>query len=244
MRIAILGYGKMGKAIEEIALKHQHEIVLKINSHNRKNLTVEALKTADVVIEFSRPENAVENINLCFAAGVPVVVGTTGWYANLPKIKEDCFSKRGSLLYGTNFSVGVNIFYALNKKLASIMNGFPTYKVSVEEIHHTQKLDAPSGTATSLANQILAEMPRKKSWETIHRATTEIPLPETHFPVFYDRIDGVPGYHKVVYTSEIDKLEISHEAFNRQGFALGAVLAAEFLEDKKGVYTTDDLFEF
>jgi 4-hydroxy-tetrahydrodipicolinate reductase len=243
LKIALLGYGKMGHMIEEIAKERGHEVPLTIGSQNRKELTKEQLKQADVVIEFSRPDAAIDNINLCLEAGVPVVVGTTGWYEKLAEVKQKCESVNGSLVYGTNFSVGVNILFALNKQLAKWMNDFADYDVSVEEIHHKQKLDAPSGTAITIAEGILDNLDRKNKWEVQHVNDTE-KLPNDVLAVKYDRQDGVPGTHIVTYTSAIDEIRLYHEAFNRKGFALGAVLAAEFLKDKKGIFTPQDIFKF
>jgi len=243
LKIALLGYGKMGHMIEEIAKDRGHEVPLTIDADNRSGLTKEQLKQADVVIEFSTPDSALENIFFCLEAGVPVVVGTTGWYEKLAEVKQKCESVNGSLVYGTNYSVGVNILFALNKQLAKWMNGFPDYDVSVEEIHHKQKLDAPSGTAITIAEGILDNLDRKDKWEVQHVNDTN-KLADDILAVKYDRQDGVPGTHSVTYTSPIDEIRLYHEAFNRKGFALGAVLAAEFLKDKKGIFTPQDIFKF
>ena len=234
MKIALVGYGKMGKEIEAIALHRHHEIVLRINSKNSAELDPKLLKQADVAIEFSNPQTVSAHIEKCFSAGLPVVVGTTGWYEDFKKITELCEEKNGSLFHATNFSVGVNLFFKVNSYLAQLMDRYAEYDVSMEEIHHIHKLDKPSGTAISLANQILEAIERKKNW-SISEAH-----PDTLF--IKDVREGeVPGTHIIRYASPVDTLEISHTAHNRKGFALGAVLAAEFLAGKKGIYTMDDL---
>ncbi len=243
MKIALMGYGKMGKKIEEIALKRGHEIVLKIDISNRATLTHEALKQADVVIEFSTPATVLENIQFCFEAGVPIVVGTTGWAPHVDEIKHACIKKAGTILYSSNFSIGVNILFALNKFLAHCMSAYEDYEISMYESHHTQKLDAPSGTAVSLANDANNILYKKDKWVTLKNGDPTH-LGRNEFPVYYDREENVTGYHEVSYTSSIDKIKISHEAFNRDGFALGAVIGAEFVLDKKGIFTTEDLFKF
>ena len=229
MKIALLGYGKMGKVIERIALKRGHEIVL------RKNIsdTFEGLENADVAIDFSAPDAAVSNISTCFNSGIPIVSGTTGWLDEYENIVTLCNEKKGAFLYGSNFSLGVNIFFELNNYLAKIMSKFNQYKVELEEIHHLQKLDAPSGTAISLANGIIQNS-NYKNWSLEKGNPNEI---------FIDakRIDNVPGTHTVSYNSEVDLIEIKHVAHNREGFALGAVLAAEFLKEKEGIFTMKDV---
>jgi len=234
MKIAILGYGKMGKVIEEIALQRGHSIPLKVNRESL-NFDIELLKECDVAIEFSSPESAIENINKCFDANVPVVVGTTGWYAELNAVQERCISENKGLLYATNFSVGVNIFYEINKKLAALMDANSQYDVEVEETHHTQKLDAPSGTAISLAEGIIDNLDRKDSWKN------DKIVSKNELSIDSIRTENLPGTHIVKYESDIDVVEIKHEAKNRKGFAFGAVLAAEFMNDKKGVYTMKDV---
>ena len=243
MKIALLGYGKMGKRIDELATARGHEVILKIGSSSRATLTKEELAKADVVIEFTTPSTVVENINFCFEAGVPVVVGTTGWLANLKEISRKCIDEQGTLLHSSNFSIGVNVLFAMNKFLAACMRQFPEYEVSLYESHHTQKLDAPSGTAVTLANGINDVLSYKDKWVTLKNGDDQ-KLEGNEFPVFYDREDNVTGFHEISYRSEIDRIKISHEAFNRDGFALGSVLAAEFVKDKKGIYTTEDLFKF
>jgi 4-hydroxy-tetrahydrodipicolinate reductase len=247
MKIALLGYGKMGKIIEGIALSRQHEIVLKIDKANQHDLTVENLQKADVAIEFSTPGTVLDNISTCFSAGVPVVVGTTGWHNMMASVKANCEESGNTLLYATNFSVGVNIFFHVNKILAKLMNNYPYYEVQVEEIHHTQKLDSPSGTAITIAEGILDNLESKKEWVNLltnaptaedNTVTADQLLIESH------RIESVPGTHTVIYDSEVDSIEFKHTAHNRNGFALGAVLAAEWVQDKKGFYSVEDMFNF
>lgn len=248
MKIALLGYGKMGKMIEQIALERKHEIVLKITQENLYDLTLANLQLADVAIEFSTPHTVLENIKFCFDAGIPIVVGATGWYNHLQDIKNECLNRNASLIYASNFSVGVNIFFHMNKMLAKIMNRFPDYEVQVEEIHHTQKLDAPSGTAITIAEGIIENIPVKEAWTNIvsgeiaddstKTITSNQLLIESH------RIEKVPGTHTVVYDSEVDSIEFKHTAHNRSGFALGAVLAAEWIKERKGFFTAADLFNF
>ncbi|MCU0360407.1 MAG: 4-hydroxy-tetrahydrodipicolinate reductase [Bacteroidia bacterium] len=234
MRIVLFGYGKMGKEIEQIALQRKHEIILKIDETNVEHISSDDLKKADVGIEFSTPHSVIKNIHTAFDVKLPLVVGTTGWYDQLEKIKSDCLKKDGALFYASNFSLGVNLFFKVNSYLAELMNKYEDYEVSMEEIHHIHKLDKPSGTAISLANQILEKINRKKNWSISEKK------PETLF--IQDVREGeVPGTHIVRYKSGIDDIEIMHKAHNRKGFALGAVLAAEFLHNKKGVYTMSDL---
>lgn len=229
MKIALLGYGKMGKVIERIALERGHEIVLKKSSVN----SFDGLETADAAIEFSIPDAAVKNISQALNLGIPVVSGTTGWLEQYHNIAKLCEEKNGAFIYGSNFSLGVNIFFELNSHLAKMMRTLNQYKVSMEEIHHTQKLDAPSGTAISLAKDIIAESDYA-GW------AIENPKPEDIF-IDVKRIENVPGTHVVTYESEIDSIEIKHTAHNREGFALGAVIAAEWLAGKTGIYTMKDV---
>ena len=247
MKIALLGYGKMGKIIENIALDRKHEIVLKIDNSNANQLTEENLQKADVAIEFSTPSTVLGNIESCFKAGVPIVVGTTGWHHELAQIKEQCQYRKASMLYATNFSVGVNIFFHVNKLLARLMNNYPYYDVQVEEIHHTQKLDSPSGTAITIAEGIIDNLEGKKEWKNVlmsgDNANGEMVNPDEVL-IESLRIENVPGTHTVIYDSEIDSIEFKHTAHNRNGFALGAVLAAEWLKDKKGFYSVEDMFDF
>ena len=245
MKIAILGYGKMGRIIEQFATERGHEIVLKINIDNTEDLTLTNLGMADVAIDFSTPDSALSNIELCFDAGVPVVVGTTGWYGHLQTVKNKCEQGNNTLLYASNFSVGVNVFFFVNKVLAKIMNRYPQYEVQVEEIHHTQKLDSPSGTAMTISEGILSELDRKNEWinELIGSGEEFIVKPD-QLLIESHRIEDVPGTHTVIYSSEVDDIEFKHKAHNRAGFALGAVLAAEWLEDKNGFYNITDMFDF
>lgn len=245
MKIALLGYGKMGRIIEQFALDRGHEIVLKITSGNQEDLNAERLREADVAIDFSTPGTVLANIEACFDANVPVVVGTTGWYGKLQEVKDRCVERNKSLLYGSNFSIGVNVFFHVNKILARIMNRYPQYDVLVEEIHHTQKLDAPSGTAITIAEGILDGLDRKGEWvgelvgdnqEVIPRADQL--LIESH------RLEDVPGTHTVIYSSEVDDIEFKHKAHSRAGFALGAVVAAEWLQGRQGFYSVKDIFDF
>jgi 4-hydroxy-tetrahydrodipicolinate reductase len=245
MRIAILGYGKMGRIIEQFATERGHEIVLKVNVDNTEDLTLANLKKADVAIDFSTPDSALSNIELCFDAGVPVVVGTTGWYGHLQTVKNKCVQGNNTLLYASNFSIGVNVFLFVNKVLAKIMNRYPQYEVQVEEIHHTQKLDSPSGTAMTISEGILSELDRKNEWinELIGSGKEFIVKPD-QLLIESHRIEDVPGTHTVIYSSEVDDIEFKHKAHHRAGFALGAILAAEWLENKTGFYTISDMFDF
>ena len=238
MKIAIIGYGKMGQMIEGIAVERGHEVVLKIHIDNTEEFTKEATRAADVAIEFTAPESAFENVKRCIDFGVPVVSGSTGWNKNLPEAKTYCLQKGGAFLHASNFSIGVNIFFQLNKVLAKLMAPHQEYDVSLKEIHHTQKVDSPSGTAVTLAEQVIENLGRKKNWVNKPATGTE------ELSIVSERIDPAPGIHHVKYTSEIDDIEIIHTAHSRKGFALGAVLAAEFLSGKKGVFTMDDVLKF
>jgi 4-hydroxy-tetrahydrodipicolinate reductase len=248
MKIALLGYGKMGKIIERIAMDRRHEIVLKIDLDNQHELTTENLQKADVAIEFSTPATVLNNITQCFNAGVPVVVGTTGWYDKLEQVKQQSEHNSNALIYATNFSVGVNIFFHVNKILAKLMNGYPYYDVQVEEIHHTQKLDSPSGTAITIAEGIVENLDSKKEWLNVLTPDGDETADENVKPdqllIESFRIDSVPGTHTVLYDSEVDTIELKHTAHNRNGFALGAVLAAEWIQGKKGFHSVNDMFDF
>jgi 4-hydroxy-tetrahydrodipicolinate reductase len=247
MKIALLGYGKMGKIIEKIATDRKHEIVLKIDFDNLHQLTAENLKQADVAIEFTTPSSVLSNINVCFEAGVPVVVGTTGWYDKLKEIKQQCEAGDHTLLYATNFSVGVNIFFHINKILARLMNNYPYYEVQVEEIHHTQKLDSPSGTAITIAEGIIENLDAKKDWANVLVADgkdSDDNVGNNALLIESYRMDSVPGTHTVIYDSEVDSIEFKHTAHNRNGFALGAVLAAEWLKENSGFHSVNDMFNF
>lgn len=234
MNIALLGYGKMGKEIEKIALNRKHQIVLKVDKDNADTITSADLQTADVAIEFSTPHTVLSNIQKCFDANVPVIVGTTGWYDDFEKIKAACEKGKQGLFYASNFSLGVNLFFKVNKYLAELMNKYPEYDVCMEEIHHIHKLDKPSGTAITLAHQIISKMDRKNKWSIDDNSS------DTLF--IEDKREGeVPGTHIIKYRSAVDDIEIMHKAHNRQGFALGSVIAAEFMKGKKGIYTMEDI---
>ncbi len=237
MKIALLGYGKMGKEIEKIALERKHEITLVIDINNQHEFSVENLKKSDVAIDFSTPQTAYANILKCFEAGIPVVCGTTGWLDKLEDIRERCADNTQTFFYASNYSVGVNVFFALNRMLASLMNQLPDYDAEIKEIHHIHKLDAPSGTAITLANDLITTVDRKKQWE-LGQASSKDTLKITAV-----RENEVPGTHIITWDSPVDRIEIMHEAKSRKGFALGAVLAAEFIKDKKGVYSMEDMLK-
>ncbi|MBN4085202.1 4-hydroxy-tetrahydrodipicolinate reductase [Flavobacteriaceae bacterium AH-315-B10] len=230
MKIALLGYGKMGKVIEKIALQSNHEIVLKID----KDIKSYDISLADVAIDFSVPTAAVTNISECLAHNIPVISGTTGWLDDYDTVVDLCLEKKGAFLYASNFSLGVNIFFELNKNLARMMKNLSQYDVSLEEIHHTQKLDAPSGTAITLAEDII-ENSNYINWKS--GATNEA----NQIPIEAKRIENVSGTHTINYESQVDSINITHTAHNRNGFALGAIIAAEWLLDKKGVFTMNDV---
>lgn len=236
MEIALIGYGKMGKAIEEIALQRGHQIALKVSRNNKMAFTESNLQTADVAIEFTQPDAALENVLTCLNAGLPVVCGTTGWNAQTGKAKEKCLELNGSFLQSSNFSIGVNIFFEINRRLAAMMDNYPDYDIAVMETHHLEKKDRPSGTAITLAEQILENVHRKQHWHL-----QELNLGEDIIPIISNREDAVPGTHLVKYSSDIDDLEIKHTAHSRRGFALGAVLAAEFIRNRKGIFTMRDV---
>ena len=235
MKIALIGYGKMGKVIDRLAIDKGHEIVLRINERVQANN--EALLKADVAIEFSTPESAAANIYACFEAGIPVVVGTTGWYDQFPNIEDQCKANNHTLFYATNFSVGVNIFFELNRYLSRMMNRFDNYTPKMLEIHHTEKLDAPSGTAITLAEDLIYEMDRLKGWKN------EEVWDDDRLSILSERKPDVPGTHRVEYESAIDSIAIRHEAKGREGFASGAIAAAEWVAGKQGVFTMKDLLK-
>lgn len=235
MKIALVGYGKMGKAIEEIALNKGHEVVLRITIDNTEDLTYDNLRQADVAIEFTGPESAFKNLKMCLSSGIPVVSGSTGWLEHWDELVKICEDNNGALIYASNYSIGVNLFFELNLYLAELMNKYDEYDVKMEEIHHTQKLDAPSGTAISLAQQILQRIERKKNW--INSATQKA----DEIEIISKRIDPAPGTHSIKYTSGIDDIEIIHTAHNRKGFAGGALKAAEFIVGKTGIFTMKDV---
>lgn len=239
MKIALLGYGRMGKAIGKIAGDRGHEIVLKVDEENWENCRDEQLRQADVAVDFSVPAVAVKHYKWCFDNGVPVVSGTTGWLDSWEEVIDYCRQKEGGFFYASNFSVGVNLFFHLNKYLAKLMAGFCDYKVYIEETHHIHKLDAPSGTAITLAQGILEHHPAYRSWQLAHEA----PMAGDVLPVTAKREGEVSGIHAVTYKSEVDEVEIRHSAFSREGFARGAVLAAEFMQGRRGVYGMDDLLK-
>jgi len=238
MKIALIGYGKMGKTIEQIIHEQQNEadeIVLKIGENNLNDFTVENLRKADVAIEFTQPEAAIANIYKCFEAGVPVVVGTTAWLNQLDEVTRVCQEKNGTLFYAPNFSIGVNIFFEVNRHLATLMNRQPQYEVSMEEIHHTEKKDAPSGTAIKAAEVMLTELKRYNAWKLDVADST------TAFPIIAKREPEVPGTHTVTYKCGVDELVFTHQAHSRKGFAEGAVAAARWVIGKKGVYQMKDM---
>src|SRR5579862_285805 len=235
MKIALIGYGKMGKAIEEVAIQRGHEIVLKIDIGNLSQFNEVALAQANVAIEFTTPHSAFQNIMTCLQARIPVVSGTTGWLNKFEEVKKYCGDYDGAFLYASNFSIGVNIFFEINKMLAKLMTKQEEYDMSITEIHHTEKRDAPSGTAITLAEQILENIPRKKKW--VNNKTIDA----SELEIISERIDPAPGTHKVQYSSTTDNIEIIHTAHNRRGFATGSVAAAEFLQNKKGVFSMKDV---
>jgi len=235
MKIALIGYGKMGKVIEQVALDRGHEIVLRIGSRNLQEFSPQNLVLADVAIEFTGPESALHNVMQCMEAGVPVVCGSTGWNNKLYLAKEKCAVTHTAFLHASNFSVGVNIFFEINRQLAALMNDRPEYEVRVEETHHTEKKDAPSGTAITIAEQILEALDRKEHWSPDAHASGNL------LPIVAYREADVPGKHNVKYSSAIDEIEIIHTAHSREGFALGAVLAAEYIRHRKGIFTMRDV---
>ncbi|PRD47004.1 4-hydroxy-tetrahydrodipicolinate reductase [Sphingobacterium haloxyli] len=245
MKIVILGYGKMGQLIEKFSMKRGHEIFLIVDKNNRESISADDIAEADVAIDFSEPAAALDNIHLCFEANLPIVVGTTGWYDHLDEVQSICEDENQTMLYGSNFSIGVNVFFHVNKLLAKAMSPYKQYDVQVEEIHHIHKLDAPSGTAITIAEGILENTSDKTKWvnDVIGEGEEVIPksdelLIESH------RIEEVPGTHTVLYSSEVDQIEFKHTAHSRAGFALGAVVAAEWVQDKKGFYQITEMFDF
>lgn len=238
MKIALIGYGKMGKEIERIAQDRGHSIVSIVDENNLVEFDSPAFKSADVAIEFTTPASAMNNYRKCFAAQVPVVAGTTGWLEHLPEVKEACEKNSQTFFYASNYSLGVNIFFAVNKYLAKIMNQFPDYTVRMEETHHIHKLDAPSGTAITLAEGIIENVDRKSDWHL------ETEMKAADLAIHCIREGEVPGIHEIFYESEADVISIKHDAKNRRGFALGAVLAAEFTCGKKGFLGMQDMLNF
>ncbi|MFZ9387398.1 MAG: 4-hydroxy-tetrahydrodipicolinate reductase [Chitinophagaceae bacterium] len=235
MKIALIGYGKMGKAIEEIAVRRGHTIALTIDITNLDDFKKENLARADVAIEFTGPHSAYENVKSLIDWGIPLVCGSTGWTEHFEAMKVKCKEKNGSFIYASNFSIGVNLFFELNKKLATLMAGHPEYEVILEETHHTQKKDAPSGTAITLAEQVLSIIERKKRW------INELSDNPEDLEIISQRVDPAPGTHSVKYSSVVDDIEIIHTAHSRTGFAGGAVLAAEYIHNKKGFFTMKEV---
>ena len=237
MNIALIGYGKMGKIIEEIAISRGHTIIAKSNSEN----PIEKIDFSgiDVAIEFTVPHFAVNHIEYCVNNNTPVVVGTTAWNDKLSYVKEYVTKNDGCILYASNFSIGVNIFFDINRRLAKLMTDHTEYKASIQEIHHLDKIDAPSGTAVSIANDMISENDNFNSW--IHNENTPPQTQDEQVGVTSFRVKGVPGTHAIEYKSEIDDIKLTHVAHNRKGFALGAVIAAEWIQGKKGIYTMQDL---
>lgn len=230
MKIALVGYGKMGHIIDELATRKGHEIVARLN----ETPTAENLNNPDVVIEFSNPEVAFNNIKICLENKIPVICGTTGWLDQKPEIEEIALQNKTAFLYGSNFSLGVNLFFALNEKLSNLMKDFSEYNVQLKEIHHTQKKDAPSGTAISIAEGIIKNDPRFNAWKLEETQNQEL-------GIFAIRENEVPGTHSVYYKSDVDEIEIKHTAFNRNGFAVGAIVAAEWIIGKQGNFTMNDV---
>ncbi|MDR1180497.1 MAG: 4-hydroxy-tetrahydrodipicolinate reductase [Bacteroidales bacterium] len=235
MNIAILGYGRMGEQIEKVALEHKHKIVAYIDNKKDWEKQINNLKKSDVAIDFSTPEVVIENIYKCFDLNIPIVVGTTGWHQRLQEVKEKCLEKSQSLIHASNFSLGVNLFVALNKALAKIMNGYDDFDVSIEEIHHTGKKDSPSGTAIVLANDIIKYLARKETW--INGTNDN----ETELSIKSERLNNNIGTHIVTYSSLLDTIEIKHTSLSRKNFAIGAVLSAEWIIGKKGFFTINDM---
>jgi 4-hydroxy-tetrahydrodipicolinate reductase len=236
MNIALYGTGKMGRAIEEVALKRGHAVGLKVNAANAGTLPV----GMDVAIEFSKPDQALANMVLCLKAGVPIVVGTTGWYERLPEVKAMVEEHGGTLLWASNFSIGVNLFFRVNKHLAKLMDQQPAYAVRIDEVHHVHKLDSPSGTAITLARDIDLATARYTGWVgSGHEALAD----RGAVPIASERVGEVPGKHSITWASAEDKLTITHDAFGRQGFATGAVVAAEWIRGRKGLFTMDDVLD-
>lgn len=242
MNILILGYGKMGKTIERIATERGHHIIAKVDVDNREEV-LEELDTSQVnaAIEFTQPESAPPNIRYCLKHGIPVISGTTGWLRDKSSVDDYCIEQNGTFFYASNFSIGVNIFFKVNEYLASIMKNYKEYEPEVEEIHHTQKKDAPSGTAISIAEGMLKHLPAKNDWLLEGRQSA---TPEQNIQIRSVREGNVPGTHTVSYHSEIDDIQIKHQAHGREGFALGAVLVAEWIKNKKGILGMDDFIKF
>lgn len=236
MKIGLFGYGKMGKAIEQMAVQQSHEVAFKIDAANAASFPIQDLQHADVCIDFSTPDVAFDNIKKSISAGIPIVSGTTGWLNRKNIIDQFCLDNNGTFLYASNFSIGVNIFFSINKKLSQMMAKHH-YIPSLEEIHHTQKLDAPSGTAISLAKDIIESSDELETW--INQSSDS----KKELGVISKRIDHVPGTHQINWSSPIDTIELKHTAHSRQGFVIGALLAANFVKDKKGIFTMNDVLD-
>lgn len=239
MKIALLGYGRMGQEVGSIAKERDHQISLIVDSSSGAFKGAD-LKDADVAIDFTLPEVATSHILTAIEFDVPIVVGTTGWYHELPTIQEKCAEKNGTLFYAPNFSIGVNILFEVNKQLARLMNYQPEYSPSISESHHTGKKDAPSGTASKLADHLTALLTHKISWQTLEMSEAPATVSQDTCPVYYSREEGAIGKHTVRYQSSIDEISIQHQAYNRRGFALGALKAAEWVKEKQGIYTMED----
>ncbi|MCF8244394.1 MAG: 4-hydroxy-tetrahydrodipicolinate reductase [Saprospiraceae bacterium] len=246
MNLVLIGLGKMGKTIKNLSEKAGDSVVLTIDLENRHEFTPENLRKADVAIEFSRPETAFENIRTCLEAGLPVVSGTTGWLDRFEEAKTICEAKNGALFYASNYSIGVNVFFAVNRYLAKLMEGQMQYDVRMEETHHTQKLDHPSGTAITLAQGILENFAKKKDWQTYLQSTEneQFNSQPNSLNIISKRVENVPGTHVVTWESNIDTIEISHTAHSREGFAAGAIAAARWLVGKQGCFGMQDLLGF
>lgn len=238
MKIALIGYGKMGHQIERIAIERGHDIVSIIDANNISDFGSPAFKNADVAIEFSTPASAIDNYRKCFAAHIPVVAGTTGWLEHLDEVKAACVGGKQTFFYASNYSLGVNIFFALNEFLAKIMDRYNDYNVKMEEVHHIHKLDAPSGTAITLAEGIIGNLERKMNWSLDKEKET------SDIAIHCIREGEVSGRHEIVYESDADTISIKHDAKNRKGFALGAVIAAEFIKGRSGFLGMNDLLKF
>jgi 4-hydroxy-tetrahydrodipicolinate reductase len=235
MKIALLGYGKMGKEIEKICFEKQYDIVARIDNEADWNTYSKEISLANVAIEFSTPTTAINNIQKCFALGIPIVVGTTAWHEHAEGLKSECLKNNNTLIFGSNFSIGVNLFFYMNEVFANLMNSYPDYQTKMEEIHHTQKLDAPSGTAISLANILIEHIDHLKDWKKGVSNENDI------LGIVSKRIDPTPGTHSITYSSNVDELELKHTAKSREGFARGAIFAAEWIKDKKGWFEFKDI---
>lgn len=238
MKILMIGYGKMGRAIEQAAESRGHQMPYKITHQNANELSQIKKEQVDVAIEFTQPNSAVANIQTCLTKGIPIVTGTTGWHEQLKAVKADCEAHEGAVFFSANFSIGVNLFFKLNQRLAQLMNRHPTYKASIEEWHHTEKRDSPSGTAVKLAQDLIDQYPSLERWHLDNGTNQEKSLPVKAY-----REIGIFGIHEVSYQSTIDTISIKHEAHSREGFAQGAVIAAEWLLDKKGFFGMDDFLK-